>query len=70
MSPNLLVTATNLVLTGCIPDNVNGQRLITQQLMCTIDQAWLYDIGRFSSYFLVPIKFAEVSSATPAFRMY
>lgn len=49
-----------LVITGMIPDSMNGERLLFQQLSCVPDQIWLYDYGRFPSYFLVTGNYAKV----------
>lgn len=44
-----------------IPPNINGERLVMQQITCMASQMWLYGNGRFSSYFLLPKTFADVS---------
>ncbi|KAK9898711.1 S-adenosyl-L-methionine-dependent methyltransferase [Cystobasidium minutum MCA 4210] len=45
---------TNLALMGVIPANINGDRLVIQQISCIASKSWLYTYGRFNSYFLIP----------------
>lgn len=52
---------TNLAVIGVIPANINGDRLVVQQITCIASQSWLYKYGRFSSYFLIPRPYAMVS---------
>ncbi|KAL7007972.1 hypothetical protein EMMF5_002621 [Cystobasidiomycetes sp. EMM_F5] len=53
------VAHPNLIITGQIPKSVNARRLVYQQLLCSVDQAWLYTLGRFESYFVLESNFSK-----------
>lgn len=54
---------TNLALMGVIPANINGDRLVVQQISCIASKSWLYTYGRFTSYYLLPRPYALVSTS-------
>ena len=55
-----LLEHSQLLLTGLVPDSINGERLIMQQLSCIPSEMWLYDYGRFTSHLLLSGSFREV----------
>jgi hypothetical protein len=60
MLNRLIIAHNGLALFAFVPSNINGERMVVQHLTCIPEAMWLYDYGRFSSYYLVNGSFAKV----------